>query len=57
LANTRVTIEPDNQHVTQLASQFEAAKMAGMKQVKAAVGEDDAAPIAFVAAKPQNRFF
>jgi hypothetical protein len=27
-----------------------------MKQVKAAVGENDAAAIAFVAAKPQNRF-
>jgi hypothetical protein len=27
-----------------------------MKQVKAAVGEDDAAAVAFVAAKPQNRF-
>ena len=27
-----------------------------MKQVKAAVGEDDAAAVAFLAAKPQNRF-
>ena len=27
-----------------------------MKEVKAAVGEDDAAAVAFLAAKPQNRF-
>jgi len=27
-----------------------------MKQVKAAVGEDHAAAVAFLAAKPQNRF-
>jgi hypothetical protein len=27
-----------------------------MKQVKAAVGEDDAATVAFLAAKPHNRF-
>jgi hypothetical protein len=30
--------------------------MAGMQQVKAAVRENDAAPVAFLAAKPQNRF-
>jgi hypothetical protein len=30
--------------------------MAGMQQVKAAIGENDAAPVAFLAAKPQNRF-
>jgi len=27
-----------------------------MKQIKAAVGEDDDAAVAFLAAKPQNRF-
>jgi len=27
-----------------------------MKQIEAAVGKDDAAAIAFLAAKPQNRF-
>jgi len=30
--------------------------MAGMEQIKTAVGEDDAAAVAFLAAKPQNRF-
>jgi hypothetical protein len=30
--------------------------MAGMEKVKTAIGEDDAAAVAFVAAKPQNRF-
>jgi hypothetical protein len=30
--------------------------VAGMEQVKATIGEDDAATVAFLAAKPQNRF-
>jgi hypothetical protein len=30
--------------------------MAGMQQVKAAVGENEAAAVAFLTAKPQNRF-
>jgi hypothetical protein len=30
--------------------------MARMQQIEAAVGEDDAAAVAFLAAKPQNRF-
>jgi len=34
---------------------LETANVAGMQQIKAAVGEDDAAAIAFPGAKPQNR--
>jgi len=34
---------------------LQAADVAGVQQVKAAVGEDDAAAVAFLAAKPQNR--
>jgi hypothetical protein len=30
--------------------------MAGMEEVKASIREDDAAAVAFLAAKPQNRF-
>ena len=30
--------------------------MTKVKKIEAAVGEDDAAPVAFLAAKPQNRF-
>jgi hypothetical protein len=35
---------------------LQAADMARVEQVEAAVGEDDAAAVAFLAAKPQNRF-
>ena len=34
---------------------LQAADVAGVKQVEAAVGEHDAAAVAFLAAKPQNR--
>jgi hypothetical protein len=30
--------------------------MAGMQQIETAVGEDNTAAVAFLAAKPQNRF-
>src|SRR5207245_7364918 len=56
LAHARVTIQPDNEHISQSACEFEAANMPGMQQVKASVGENDAAAVAFLAAKPQNRF-
>jgi hypothetical protein len=55
LANAGVAIEADDQDVAQGASLLEAANMAGMQQVEAAVGEDDAAAVAFLRAKPQNR--
>jgi len=55
LANTDVAIESDNQDVAQGAGLFEAADVAGMQEVEAAVGEDDAAAVAFLGAKPQNR--
>ena len=30
--------------------------MPGMQKIEASIGEDDAAAVAFLAAKPQNRF-
>ena len=57
LADTGVAVQTDDEHVAELARQLEAPDVTGMEQVKAAVGEDDAAPVAFLAAKPQNRFF
>jgi len=56
LTHTRVAVQPNDQHISQGSRQFQAADMARMEQVKAAVGENDAAAVAFLAAKPQNRF-
>src|SRR5260370_39053558 len=53
LMHAGVAIQTHDQRVSQGARQFQAANMAGMKQVEAAVGEDHAAAVAFVAAKLQ----
>ena len=55
LFDAGIAVQTDDQRVTQAAGMFEAADVAGMQQVEAAVGEHDAATVAFVAAKPQNR--
>ncbi len=56
LAHARVTVQPNDEDVSQCACHLQAADMAGMKQIKATVGENDAAAVAFLVAKPQNRF-
>jgi hypothetical protein len=56
-AHAGVAIEAHNQRISQRASLLEASHVPRMQQIKAAVGEDDAAAVAFLAAKPQNRFF
>src|SRR5205823_12615570 len=56
LTYTRVAVQSNDEHISQRARQFQATNVPGMKEVKAAVGEDDAAAVAFLAAKPQNRF-
>ena len=55
LANTGVAVEADDQDVAQGTGLLEAADVAGVQQVEAAVGEDEAAAVAFPGAKPQNR--
>src|SRR5712692_4331001 len=55
LANAGVAVEADDQDVAQSAGLLETADVAGMQQVEAAVGEDEAAAVAFPGAKPQNR--
>ena len=52
----RVAIHSHDQRVSQCARLLQAADMAGMQQVKAAVRENNAAAVAFLAAKLQNRF-
>src|SRR5260370_37452033 len=51
-----IAVEPNDEHVPQFARQFQTADVAGMEQVKTSVGENDAAAVAFLLAKPQNRF-
>ena len=55
LAHARIAIQPDNQRIPHLSRQFKSANVPGMKQVKATIRENNLAPIAFLAAKPQNR--
>jgi hypothetical protein len=56
LPHAGITVQPDDERVSPFARQLQAADVAGMQQVEAAVGENDAATVAFLAAKPQNRF-
>ncbi len=56
LAHAGVAIHADDERVAEIAGLLEAANVAGMQHVEAAVGENDAASVAFLAAKPQNRF-
>ncbi len=56
LTHAGIAIQPDDKHISQLTRQLQTANVARMKQIKAAVREDDDAAVAFLAAKPQNRF-
>jgi hypothetical protein len=56
LADTSVTVEPDDERVTQFARLLQAANVTGMKKVEAALGENNAATVAILAAESQNRF-
>jgi len=55
LANAGVAVEADEEDVAKAARLLEGGNVAGMQKVKAAVGEDDAAAIAFIAAELENR--
>ena len=55
LANALVAVETQDEHITERTRLLEAADVAGMQKVEAAVCKNDAATIAFLAAKPQNR--
>jgi hypothetical protein len=55
LAYAGIAVQADDQGVTESAGLFEAANVARMKQIEAAVGEDDFAAVAFLAGKPHNR--
>ena len=56
LAHAAVAVEANDERITEFASELKTANVARMEQVEATVGEDDAAAVAFLAAKPQNHF-
>jgi len=51
-----IAVQSDDQSVTQFARQLEDANVPRMEEIKAAVCKNDPAAVAFLAAKPQNRF-
>ena len=51
-----VAVQADDQRIPEFARSLQYMNMAWMQDVEAAVGEHHAAPVAFLAAKPQNRF-
>jgi len=55
LADTGVAVERDDERIAEFARLLQAANVAGMQQVEAAIGENNAATVAILAAKPQNR--
>ena len=55
LSDAGIAVQTDYERVAEAAGMLKAADMTGMQQVEASIGEYHAAPIAFVAAKPQNR--
>ena len=55
LPNTCIAVESYDQRVTQFPSLLEAADVPRMQEIKAAIGENHSATVAFIAAKPQNR--
>jgi len=55
LTHARVTVKPDDEPVAQFARLLQAANVAGMQQVEAAIGENNAATVAILAAESQNR--
>jgi len=51
-----VTVQPNDEHVAISPRLFEDANVPRMQYLETAIGEDDPSAVAFLAAKPQNRF-
>ena len=56
LVHAGIAIQADDERIAKVTRLLEATNMARMQYVEAAVGEHNAASVAFLAAKPQNRF-
>src|SRR5260370_1086143 len=55
LSDARVAVQADDQRIAEAARVLQAANVAGMQEVKTAIGEDHATAIAFPASTPQTR--
>ena len=56
LSDSGVAVQADDQRIAKFTRLLQGPNMAWMQDVEAAVGEHHAASVAFLAAKPQNRF-
>jgi hypothetical protein len=56
LPNACIAVHSDDQNVTQFPGLLEDADVSRVEEIKAAIGKNYAAAVAFLAAKPQNRF-
>jgi hypothetical protein len=56
LVHCSVAVDANNKDIAERPTFLQALQVPEVKNVKAAICEDDAAAIAFLAAKPQNRF-
>jgi hypothetical protein len=50
-----VAVNANDEHIAEQPALFKTLQVSEVKNVKAAVGEDDAAAVAFLTAEPQNR--
>lgn len=57
LIHTSVAVQANHKNISKAARLLQNSEMAGMQQFETTIGEDDAAAVAFLAAKLQNRFF
>jgi hypothetical protein len=56
-AHPVVAVDANDEEIAEGAGGFEAADVARMKKIEAAIGEDNFAAVAFLGSKPQNRLF
>jgi hypothetical protein len=56
-ANAAIAVDANNEEIAKGAGGFEAADVARVKEIEAAIGEDNLAAVAFLRGKPQNRLF
>jgi hypothetical protein len=56
LPHARIGVQPNDQRVTQFPRLFQAADMPRMQKIKTAICENYSPAVAFIPAKPQNRF-
>jgi hypothetical protein len=56
-ADAAVAVDANDEDIAEGAGGFEAADVSRVKEIEAAIGEDNLAAVAFLRSKPQNRLF